>query len=210
MNLATMRSQFRAHTSGLADQMADPDVSGYLNLIHQWVIPTEVDGSLTESLWERVIAINQYVQTIPPGMVALNQNKHWIYDKNSTAPICLPVSYDFLQFSIRWPDHRDTSKTGRPDEICLYNNAVVYNRPADYPYLVTSQCRAGPGPLDDSGITDDVQALATISGAAWIYLHEKEDLAGASREGDLYSVYKNLLLTRSQSRYQPRRPARSF
>ena len=211
MNLATMRTQFKAHTSGLADQMADPDIDGYMNLIYMWVIPTEVDGSLTESLWERAIAINQFLETVPAGMVALNHNKHWIHAANTlSSPQRLYVSYDYMSFTFRWPDYRDTTKTGKPDEICIFNNVVIYNRPSDYAYLVVSQCRAGPGVLTSAGIGDDIHALATISGASWIYLQEKEDSVGAAREGGLYDIYKNLLLTRSQSRYQPRRPARSF
>ena len=211
MNLATMQSQFRAHTSGLADSMSTSGIDGYLNLLHQWIIPTEVDGSLGENVWGFTLPVAATpLIAIPAGIVALNQPKAWIYDIGSTEPIHLRITYDLQEFTNRWPDYNDGTAQGMPDELLVYGGNILFNRVADQAYTGQYQCRSGPAALTSTGVEDDIRALCTITGASWIYLQEKEDSMGAGREGGLYDIYKQLLHTRSGSRYQPRRIARSF
>ena len=211
MNLATMRTQFKAHTSGLADQMADADIDVYLNRMFQFVIPTEVDGSLSEYVWGYALLQNTSQVLIPSMIVSLNQAKAFIHETGSIVPIRLFISYDYLSFITRWPDWSDDNVQGRPDEILIYEDYVTFNRNADVTYYGGIQCRGVPtSGIRVEGLADEIHALAVAHGSAWMYLQEKEDSVGAAREGGLYDIYKNLLLTRSQSRYQPRRPARSY
>jgi hypothetical protein len=217
MNLAAMQEQFRDHTSGLAVDLADGDITGYLDLIHKFVIPADVDGSIGEVVWSWTLAQGQILNTIPilDNIVSLNQAKAWIFADygSDRTPIRLPIEYDYLKFITDWPDWSngaDPAKRGLPDVMCIYGTDLLFNRVADIAYGGGIQCRGGPAPLVAAGMDDDIRALATITGAAWIYLQEQEDASGAAREGGLYDVYKNLLNTRSGSRYQPRRKTRTF
>ena len=215
MNAATMLSQFKAHTSGLADQMADADILVYINRFYMYILPTEVDGSFSEYEWKYILGTNAYQVEIPPTIVSLNQAKVFIYASPAVETVIrLPVSYDPLKFRTRWPDYEHTTK-GMPDECLIYgSDFVTFNRRGDKSYYGEIICRGGPASgltlSPGVGLEDEIHALAVVHGSAWMYLQEKEDSVGAAREGGLYDIYKNLMLTRSQSRYQPRRPARSY
>jgi hypothetical protein len=220
MNLAQMRTKFKAHTSGLADSSADSAIDEYLNLFHRWIIPADVTGSIGEYVWEwtyqaphvvGLITIGLPYLDIPDAIVALPKPKSWINDPSSSNnPIRLDVSFDFTEFAFDWPSFADTSQQGRPDAMCIFGDKLYFNRIADQDYTGSTIVRSGPAALDSFGIGDDILANQVITGSAWVYLLEKEDTMGAAREGGLYDIYKQLMLTRSGSRFQPRRDTRSF
>ena len=68
---------------------------------------------------------------------------------------------------------------GMPDVMCIYGEDLLFNRVALSTYAGGIQCRGGPAPLTLDGYDDDVLCLALITGAAWIFLQEQEDAAGA-------------------------------
>jgi hypothetical protein len=217
MNLATMHSQFAAHTSGLADDLASGDITGYLDLFHKWIIPADVDGTIGEVVWNFILYAGTDIPTpILDNIVTINQSKAWIFKDYgvSRVPIRLTIEWDYLDFTTDWPDWQNDSDPpsmrGLPDVVCFYGGNMLFNRVPLANYAVGVQCRGGPAPLTNDGINDDILALATVTGAAWIYLQEKEDADGAAREGGLYDIYKNLLNTRSGTRYQRRRRTRTF
>jgi hypothetical protein len=213
MNLATMRTKFQAHTSGLADALASSAIDDYLNLFHQWVVPADVDGSIGEYVWEwdYFLANTTNYITIPYGIVAESKPKTWINNPYLTNdPARLTVMFDFVEFLFRFPDYESAANRKKPDTVCFLNNRLYFNTRGDLNYTGGMTVRSGPVALTSEGIGDDILANLVVAGSAWVYLLEKEDTMGAAREGGLYDIYKQLILTRSGSRYQPRRDTRSF
>jgi len=211
MNLVSMRAEFVNHTGGLGASLGSSEVDLLLNTFYRFVVPAEVDGDISELLWEPTTGTTASTLTLPGYIVALNRAKAWLFDTGKSAPIRLAQTNDLEKFINKYPDWNDGTVTGRPTAICIHGRIIYFNKRPDADYTMNFMCRGGDSAeLTTAGLTDDIHALTVTAGAAWKYLTEREDMAGAAREGVNYDIYKNMLNTRSQSRFAGRRPARSF
>lgn len=206
-----MRTEFQAHTSGLADALSNSDIDKYLNRFYRFVLPSDVDGRISEIIWSGTMSTSTSLVAIPDYVVSLNTPKAWMYDTGSTTPIPLYMTDDYEAFVSAYPDFNSASPTGKPNTVATYGGSIAFNVRPDAAYSFSVQCRGGSSSaLDSNGVADEIHALSVVTGAAWNYLLEKEDEAGAAREGGQYEIYKGMLNTRSGSRFQRRRPARTF
>lgn len=209
MNLSKMREAFLSATSGLASDLTDAEIEEHLNRFYRWVIPADVDGAVSEIVWLGTCNTVYVFQSVPEYVIAVTRPTAWIYDVGSSTPIRLSVYADFERFTEEFPDA--TSKTGRPTAMCMYGGVLYFDRVPDQAYTYSIPCRGGPSAaLAADGIGNENHAQTVIHGAAWHYLLEKEDEAGAAREGARYQAFKSLLSTQSKSGFSARRPARSF
>lgn len=215
MNLATMRTTFKAHTSGLADSLSDVEVDAYLNRAYRYVIPADLGGEYQETLWQLATTIGQATYDLPANIVAVNQGAAWIDSYDSGAGT-ISVGLRMLDWETDYTayyfwDRLASSSNGRPDTILAYGRQVILNPAPDLAYTVQIPARGGPtADLGVTGIENDLHALAVVTAAAWEYLGESEDHEGMNREGGLYEKYKGLLQTYAQGRPEERFPARSF
>ena len=211
MNLVTMRQRFADHISDLDGDLTDPDIDAYLNRAYRYVIPSDVDGSITDIIWQTFTPIGASTLDVPKYVIALNKAKSWVIPVGETAPDQLDIYYDFLEFEERYPSWNDASTPAVPEAICIYGRTVYFNVRPSGAHTFKTMCRGGPAAdLDSTGIENDVHAMAVVTGGAQEFLAEAEDVAGANRESALYGGYIEKLQVSSQARPNTRRPKRSF
>ena len=221
MNLAAMRTKFRARTSGLGDQLEDSVIDELFNRWYQFVIPADIGGDLTEGVWTQETAYLVTEYAYPSYVIAPRADACWIssqktdFDVDPTVidvgPFFLDTETDRAVFEIS-DRYANTSATGaRPTVVLFSEKKMTVHPPPDEAYFITIPCRMGPSTaLDSAGIANELHAMAVVTGSCHEYLTDKEDLSGASREGASYEFYKEKLQKHAHGKPRHRRPARSF
>lgn len=215
MNLANMRSLFRRHVSGLADDETDGDVDTYLNRAYRYSIPADIGGELQETIWELQCVVGTSSYDYAAHIIAVNQEAAWI-ESEVTGGVTTAVGLTFLDVETSYTtwkfwDESDDSGQSLPSSILFYGRKVYLSPAPDKGYIVKIPARGGPSAdLASSGLDNELMAMATITMAAKEYLAENEDLESAQIKKALYEQYKSYLQPYAHGRPNKRRPARSF
>ena len=227
MDQATLISTFKKHTSGLGETLTDDEILVHLNRTRFDVLPNEVDGLFSETIWVMSPAFggSDNSARIPESVIRLNDDAKWALTFGSRTITDLTVWRDYSRFTSRYPD-RNT--VGTPTALCIYGSFVYFDMSFGYTTAdlgsLTMTAR-GKAPkissgnvltevitqrIPTTGIFDNTLSMAVVAGAAWDYLIEVEDVDGVQREAALYDKYVSLMRTGSMNSLQRRRPARSF
>lgn len=213
MNLVSMRSAFKRHSSGLADSMSDSDVDEYLNNIYAEFLPGEIDGKLHEVTWVVTLAVDVNPIVIPNHIVAFPSGHFWIQGTsgNRTGSI-FPLSFcDHLaDFVLENPAYQDPANRGRPTEVLRQGRKLFFDVFPDDDYNLISKARGSSAAALTTDGLPFPHAMAVITAAAWNYLIEQEDEAGILREATQYETWKERLLIEGHSDYHGRTHNRSF
>lgn len=216
MNLDTMRTLFRKHVAGLADDDENTEVETYLNRAYRYAIPADIGGELRETLWQLQCTAGTNSYDYDAHIIAPNGESAWIESYGTVGGSTTEVGLTFLDWETDYTtwkfwDEADTNSQARPSSILLYGRKVYLSPIPDEDYIVNIPARGGPSAdLTDTGLTNDLLAQAVITMAAKEFLAEQEDVDGAMREKALYEQHKSHLQVYAQGRPNQRRPARSF
>lgn len=217
MNLATMRVQFNEHTADLANALTDAEVDVYLNRAYRYVIPADVGGELSETLWELQTATGIESYDYATHIIAPKADAAWIesYTENgeltqNAFPIrFLDVETDRSVWT--WSDRLSNGGNAVPSSALFWGRKVYLSPKPDRDYIVKIPARGGPSSdLGTSGLTNEVHAKAVVHAATADFLALVEDASGVQRESALYQRYRELLYSYAQSRPNHRRVKRSF
>jgi len=217
-----METKFKERTSGLAASLANASIDAYLNRWYQFNIPAEVGRDMAEGLWSLETTFLGVEYDYPAYVIAPRARSAWIATRKTDFDVD-PTIIDLAAKQYLNPEtdrtvfeafHRDypLSLTGAiPTNILFSDRKVTISPAPDEAYFIQIPCRMGPqAALPATGIANETHALAVVTGAAWEYLMDKEDEAGASREGRAYEYYKERLNVYAYAKPRHRRPARSF
>lgn len=211
MTLAEMIAKFKERTSGLGDDLSDAAITEYLDQYYQIVIPTEVDGPISEYLWEFTTSVGTRAIGIPDNIVSLNKPSVWLHDVGSDIPLDIDVYRDPRRFEQRYPGYPNLNPMGKPEAILIFRDEIHLNISSDKTYDMKVSCRGGPlTGLNSAGESRELYSRAIVAGAAWEYLTEMEDEEGAAREDFVYQRYLGRMRTKYKNYYEPRRPRRTF
>ena len=208
-SLATMQDNFKSFTSGLGAVLTDEAIKNRLDDFYRYVIPADIDGRMTQRLDNTVTNTTLSFASMAPDIVGVPGGFGWFTDDGSFIPITHDsVDLFYAEYSVPVP--ADVKR--RPQAMCLYNGVLFFDCIPDQAYTITMLVRACPSTatLSSAGIDNFSLAQAVVHGAAWHYLLEKEDEAGAQREGQLYTTFRSHLLTYSHATPQHRNATRSF
>lgn len=213
MDLVTMRSTFRLHTSGLGDLLADADVDTRLNNIFAEYLPGDVDGRLHQVAWVKTLAPNVNPTSIPNHIHSFPTGRFWIQGTGGarTGTINrLGFTENLYAFLESNPDYANPAITGLPTCVMRQGKSLYFDVYPDLAYNLLAEARgAQAAALTTDGLSFN-HAMCVVTAAAWNYLLEQEDEAGIMREASQYETWKTRLATESQGDYRERTPGRSF
>ena len=206
MNLEAMRTAFIKKTSGLGASLDSDEIDAYLNRFYTQVIPADVDGVVTQTLWEYTLLTGGNSVLMPDRINSLPKGFSWF--TISGTQHYLEYFDTWSEFLSRYPGYE--TDTGRPNAILLFGREIFFNKTADADYNWTAECRGvANAALPTDGVGDTL-ALTIVHGAAWEFLLDEEDHEGAAREGNRYETYKGFLDRQSHGNRKRRRSARSY
>lgn len=215
MNLDTMRTLFKSHVAGLADDETSTGIERYLNRAYRYSIPADIGGELRETIWQLQGEAGTSEYDYDAHIIAPNGEAAWIESYGTIGGSTTSVGLTFLDWETDYTvwkfQDAQSGDNALPSSILAYGRKVYLNPTPDEDYIVNIPSRGGPSSdLTSTGLTNDLMALAVITMAAKEYLAENEDVDGAMREKSLYEQHKSHLQAYAQGRPNQRRPARSF
>jgi hypothetical protein len=213
MNLATMRTTFKRHTSGMTDDLTDSEVDGYLNTMFAEFLPADVDGKIHEVTWAPTLAVSTNPTTIPNRIIGFPTGVFRIQGTGGTrtGTVYDLHFYDNLAlFLVDYPDYQDATNTGRPEACFRQGKSLYFDCYPDDDYNLIAEARGAQADALGTDGLPYVHAMTVVTAAAWNFLLETEDEAGVAREAAQYETWKGRLLTESHADYTGRTPGRSF
>jgi hypothetical protein len=213
MDLATMRTKFKRHTSGTTDHWTEAEVDSFLNYIYAEFLPADIDGKVHEVTWISELSIGVNPLVIPNHIVAFPKGQFFIQGTSGNAyGSVTPLTYfdTLLKFLGSFPDHRDPSNTGRPSAVFRSGKKLWFDVFPDSNYNLVADARGCQEPaLSAAGLPFN-HAMAVVIGAAWNYLMEQEDEVAVQKMAIMYETFKGRLILESSFDYTTRTPHRSF
>lgn len=214
MDLATMRTTFQRHTSGLADDLTADEIDAYLNAIFSEFLPADVDGKVHETQWTETLVAGTNPITIPARIVGFPTGRFFIQGTGGTrSGTVFPLAfYDTLDaFLADYPNHRDSTYTGRPQAVFRQGRSLYFDRYPDDDYNLIADARgAQSDEIDAADGLPFVHAMTVVTCAAWNFLLENEDELGIAREATQFESWKSRLQLESLGDRVNRTPNRSF
>lgn len=214
MNLDSMRTKFKRHTSGTTDHWSNAEVDEFLNYIYTEFLPADIDGKVHEVTWVQTLSAGVNPLNIPHRIVGFPRGQFFIQGTGGTlsGSIYHLSYYDtLLKFTRDFPDHRDNTKPpGRPSAVFRSGKKLWFDVFPDSNYNLVADAR---GCQEDALQADGLpfnHAMTVVTAAAWNYLMEEEDEVAVQKMSIMYETFKGRLLLESSSDYTTRSPRRSF
>lgn len=209
MILTDMRTSFQALTSGTTDSWSTAQIDAYLNNMYAEFLPSDVDGTVHETMWEVTLLADVNPISIPNRIFSFPTGSFWL--KDSSSNLSRIGFYDSItKFALAFPDYRVSTNKGAPTAVIRQGKQLFFDRYPDVQYTLVAEARgAASDTLSASGLPFN-HAMSVVTAAAWHYLMTQEDETATARIAVMYETFKDRLQVETSGDYKGRTPARSF